>query len=47
VIAAGGGGGVGLYLSPVIGALAAEWAVQGRATSIADATPLLPGRFAA
>jgi len=45
VIAAGGGGGVGLYLSPVIGALAAEWAVHGRATSIRDATPLLPGRF--
>jgi sarcosine oxidase subunit beta len=47
VIAAGGGGGVGLYLSPVIGALAAEWAVEGQATSIRDATPLLPGRFGA
>ncbi len=45
VIAAAGGGSSGVQLSPVIGQLAAEWAVGGAATSVEAAEELGPGRF--
>jgi sarcosine oxidase subunit beta len=44
VINAGGAGGSGIQLSPVIGELVAEWIVDGEAAAISDAEQLLPGR---
>jgi sarcosine oxidase subunit beta len=45
VIAACGLNGVGVYLSPIIGTLVAEWVVDGEARSVAGASDFLPGRF--
>ncbi len=42
VIVAGGGGGSGIQLSPVIGELVADWVVHGEARAIAGAGRLVP-----
>ena len=44
VINAGGAGGSGIQLSPIIGQLVSEWIVDGRPTSIAEPDRLLPDR---
>jgi sarcosine oxidase subunit beta len=45
VIAACGLNGVGVYLSPIIGTLVAEWVIHGEVHSVAGAFDFLPGRF--
>jgi sarcosine oxidase subunit beta len=47
IVHACGGGGVGLYTSPAIGLLAAEWTVLGEIRSIPAAAAYGPARFAA
>lgn len=47
VIVAAGLGGVGIMLSPVLGSLVAEFAVDGDATAVSDVARLSPGRFTA
>ncbi len=44
VILAGGAGGSGIQLSPVIGELVADWVLHGEPRAVADARLLLPGR---
>jgi len=46
VIACTGGGGVGVNLSPIMGRIAAEWALFAAPKALTAATRLLPGRFA-
>lgn len=45
VIAAAGAGGYGIQLSPVLGLLAAEWALDGGPTSLPEAAALAPARL--
>jgi sarcosine oxidase subunit beta len=47
VVNAGGAGGSGIQLSPVIGELVADWIIEGRPSAVNDAERLLPGRPAA
>jgi sarcosine oxidase subunit beta len=44
VISAGGAGGSGIQLSPVLGELAADWITEGAPRCVADGAELLPGR---
>lgn len=44
VLIAGGAGGSGIQLSPSLGRIVAEWAVDGSASAIKDADQLLPDR---
>ena len=42
LIAAAGAGGYGIQLSPIIGALAADWLTEGAPTTLPDAVALRP-----
>jgi sarcosine oxidase subunit beta len=44
VLVAGGAGGSGIQLSPVIGELVADWIIEGEPRAIANAHRLAPGR---
>jgi glycine/D-amino acid oxidase-like deaminating enzyme len=44
VILAVGGGGSGIQMSPIIGALAADWIAFGQVRSMADGLQVAPGR---
>jgi sarcosine oxidase, subunit beta len=46
VILALGGGGSGIQLSPIMGALAADWIAYGEGRSMSDARLVSPGREA-